>query len=226
MTPHALIFDLDGVIADTASYHFRSWQQVVHEQGLAFSWELNERLRSLTRSASLDVILAENRQTLDEATRAAVLQRKNSLYLALLQQMDSRARLPGVADLIADARAAAIRLAVASASRNAALVLHRLNLRTAFNAVIDGTSDLPGKPAPDVFLAAAQQLQVAPRRCVVIEDAAVGIAAARRAGMWAVGVGPAAHDPAAHLGFADLAGVRWRTLVDGLSAVRDAKELS
>lgn len=207
MNFQALIFDLDGVIADTAGYHFESWRQLAAEEGLAFDWQLNERLRSLARRASLEIILAENGRTLDEPQMAAWLTRKNESYLRLLEQMDAGALLPGAAALIAEARAAGLKLAVASASRNAVAVLQRTGVYDAFDAVVDSNSGLPSKPAPDLLLCAAQVVRVPPAECLVLEDAAAGIDAALAAGMWTVGLGPQERVGHAHLRLESLAGV-------------------
>ncbi len=218
MNFQALIFDLDGVIADTAGYHFESWQQLAAEEGLAFDWQLNERLRSLARRASLEIILAENGRTLDEPQMAAWLTRKNQSYLRLLEQMDARVLLPGAAELIAEARAAGLKLAVASASRNAAAVLQRIGVHDAFDAVVDSNSGLPSKPAPDLLLCAADALGAAPAGCIVLEDAAAGIDAALAAGMWAVGLGPPARVGHAHLRLDSLAGISLAALLIALEA--------
>ncbi len=216
MNLQALIFDLDGVIADTAGNHFESWQQLAREEGLAFDWQLNERLRSLSRQASLEVILAENGRTIDEAQMADLLARKNYAYLRLIEQMDASALLPGVAALIVEARAAGKKLAVASASRNAVAVLQRTGVYDAFHAVVDSTSGLPSKPAPDLLLRAAQELGVAPGRCAVLEDAAVGIDAALAAGMWTVGLGPQGRTGRAHVRLDSLRDISLATMLAAL----------
>lgn len=216
MELQALIFDLDGVIADTAGYHFESWQQLAAEEGLAFDWQLNERLRSLSRRASLEIILAENGRTIDEAQMADLLARKNHAYLRLIGQMDARALLPGVAALITEAKAAGMKLAVASASRNAVAVLQRTGVHDAFDAVVDSTSGLPSKPAPDLLLRAAQELGVAPGRCAVLEDAAVGIDAALAAGMWTVGLGPPGRTGRAHVRLDSLRDISLATMLAAL----------
>lgn len=216
MDLQAIIFDLDGVIADTAEYHYRSWQSLADEEGLRFSHAINERLRSLSRQASLEIILAENSRTVDQTTLEEMLARKNRAYLDLLAQMDAGALLPGVRELIDEARASGLKLAVASASRNAAAVLQRTGLYDAFDAVVDSNTDLPSKPAPDLLLRAAQILGAAPDRCVVLEDAAAGIDAALAAGMWAVGLGPQERVGHAHVRFDSLAGVTLQAVLAGL----------
>ncbi len=217
MNLQALIFDLDGVIADTAGYHYQSWQQLAAEEGLAFDWQLNERLRSLSRQASLEIILAENGRVVGQAEMAELLARKNRFYLALLEQMDASALLPGVAALIDEARAASLKLAVASASRNASVVLQRTGVYGAFDAVVDSNSDLPSKPAPDLLLRAAQELGIAPAHCAVLEDAAAGIDAALAAGMWTVGLGPQERVGHAHVRLDSLRGVNLAALLAALA---------
>ncbi len=145
--------------------------------------------------------------------------RKNEVYLQLLEGMDASALLPGVVPLIEEAATAGLWLAVGSASRNAEAVLRRTAIRDCFDVVVDGNRDLPSKPAPDLFLEVARQLDTVPDRCLVIEDAAVGIRAAQVAGMWTVGVGPFEQTDQAHVRFESLDGV---TLADVLAAFGEA----
>jgi len=215
----ALIFDLDGVIADTSDLHFQSWLQVTPEYGLLVDHALNDRLRSRSRRASLEIILAENGRELSESVCEDLMARKNQVYLQLLQGMDASALLPGVVPLIEEASAAGLRLAVGSASRNAEAVLRRTGIRDRFDLVVDGNRDLPSKPAPDLFLEVARQLATLPDRCLVIEDADVGIRAAQAAGMWSVGVGPVEQTGQAHVRFDSLEHV---TLADVLAALAEA----
>ena len=147
---------------------------------------------------------------------AELLARKNHFYLALLEQMDAGALLPGVLELIAEARAAGLKLAVASASRNAVAVLQRTGVYGAFDAVVDSNSGLPSKPAPDLLLRAAAEVQTAPAACLVLEDAAAGIDAALAAGMWTVGLGPPQRVGHAHLRLDSLAGVSLAALLAAL----------
>ena len=214
----ALIFDLDGVIADTSDLHYQSWLQVTAEYGLFFDRSLNERLRSLSRRASLEVILAENGRDLPETACVDLMARKNQVYLQLMDGVDSGALLPGVVSLIDEAKAACLRLAVGSASRNAEAVLRHTGIRERFDLVLDGNSGLPSKPAPDLFLAIARQLDAAPGQCLVIEDAEVGILAALAAGMWTAGVGPAEQMKSAHVCFDGLEGV---SLADMLATLAE-----
>ena len=219
MQLHAAIFDLDGVITDTAEFHYRSWQQMSAEEGMVFSREINERLRGVSRRASLEIILAENGRTTTEAQIAEMMARKNDFYVAMLNEITSADLLPGALDLIHELRAAGIVVALGSASKNAATVLERLGIASLLHVVADGYSVARSKPAPDLFLWAADQLGIAPASCAVVEDAAAGIDAALAAGMWAVGLGPQARVGHAHARFDSLDGVG---LAQILAALEDA----
>jgi kojibiose phosphorylase len=152
---------------------------------------------------------------------ADMLERKNRAYLQSLQSMDASSLLPGAVALIGEARAAGLKLAVASASRNAEAVLLRTGIRDLFDLVMDGNSNLPSKPAPDLFMRVAQQLGIAPGNCAVLEDAAVGIDAALAAGMWSVGLGPAHRVGRAHVRFDGLEGVTLAGVLAGLEHACD-----
>lgn len=211
ITLQALIFDLDGVLTDTAELHLRTWQRLAAAEGIPFDHSLGDRLRSIPRRASLEIILAG--RTRSEAQMAALLARKNEHFLALLNQMTPADLLPGVLPLLDEARACGLRTAVASSSQNAHAVLERLGIWSRFDVICDGHSVPNAKPAPDLFLLAAARLAVPPRACLVFEDAAAGIFAAQAAGMRAVGVGPADRVAAADLVVPSLAGVRLADLV-------------
>lgn len=184
-----IIFDLDGVLTDTAELHFRAWQRLADEEGIAFDRAANERLRGISRADSLRLLL--DGHDLPPATFEALLERKNSYYLAQLTDLGPDDLLPGAARLVDDARNRGVLIAVGSASRNARTVLSRLGLTERFHAIVDGNDVERAKPAPDVFAVAAQRLGLPPSSCVVLEDAAAGIDAARAAGMRAVGIGAA-----------------------------------
>ncbi len=185
----AVIFDLDGVLTDTAEYHYLAWQAIADEAGLTFDRRANEALRGLSREASLRAILGDIE--LDAARFAELLERKNRRYLQLLASMGPDDLLEGAADLVAEVRRRGRLTAVGSSSRNARMVLERLGITDQFDAIADGDSAAAAKPDPGIFLAAAADLGVAPPRCVVVEDAASGVEAAHAGGMRAVGIGPA-----------------------------------
>jgi kojibiose phosphorylase len=201
----AVIFDLDGVITDTAEYHYQAWQLLADEIGVAFDRERNDQLRGVSRRESLRLVLGDHH--VDEDQAQELMARKNSHYLSLLGRLTPADVLPGVGDLLAELRAAGLPSAIASASRNTPVVLAALGLADSFDAVVDGRDGLAAKPAPDVFLAAADRLGVPAGQCVVVEDATAGIAGALAAGMWTVGLGPAERVGAAHVRLDDLSGM-------------------
>ena len=201
----AFIFDLDGVLTDTAEYHFRAWQQLAAEEGIPFDRHDNERLRGISRRESLLMIL--NGRPRSEEQIDALMERKNSYYAASLQTMNRDAVLPGSIEVLTTLREQGYKMAIASSSKNTQTVLERLGLAGYFDAVADGYSVERAKPAPDIFLRAAQLLDVPPRQCAVIEDAAAGVEGALAAGMIAIGLGPAERVGQAHFVFPSLAEV-------------------
>ncbi len=213
----AVIFDLDGVITDTSEFHYQAWQWLADEEGLPFDRELNESLRGISRQESLQRLL--HGRPVSESHFQAMMERKNGYYLELIRTITPTDLLPGVTALLADLKAAGIKIALGSASKNAPEVLQRLGIMDLMDAIADGTSVTHSKPAPDVFLHAARQLGIAPEHCVVVEDAAAGIEAAIRAGMWAIGLGELSRVKDAHLVLSNLAGITWSNLLAQLTQV-------
>ena len=207
----AVIFDLDGVLTDTAEYHYLGWKRLADEMGWAFDREQNEQLRGVSRMDSLDLILGDRELPEDEKVELA--SRKNRYYVESLEQVTPDDLLPGARELVTACREAGLRLAIGSSSRNARTVLDKLGITGLFDAISDGNAVERAKPAPDLFLHAAGELDVDARRCAVIEDAASGVEAARAAGMLAVGVGPAERVGAAHLRYDTVADVRLEELL-------------
>jgi len=189
MNIQACIFDLDGVIVDTAKYHYRSWRKAANSLGFDFSEAQNEELKGVSRMESLEIILSIGKKTLDQTAKIALAAKKNDWYLEQLAAMKSDEILPGVVDFLNELKTKKIRIALGSASKNAVLTLQKVNLLDYFEVVIDGTKTTRSKPDPQVFQLGAQGLGIAPENCIVFEDAAKGIAAARSAGMYAVGIG-------------------------------------
>ena len=185
----AVVFDLDGVLTDTAEYHFRAWKKLADEEGLPFTRADNEKLRGVSRRASLKLILGE--RPVDEAALEAMMQRKNEYYRQMLDQVSPADLLPGVPALLDELEAAGIPFALASASRNAPEVVQRLGIASRLAVIADGRSVNHTKPAPHLFRYAAARLNVPPDLCLVVEDAAAGIEAAIAAGMPALAIGPA-----------------------------------
>lgn len=213
----AVIFDLDGVVTDTAEYHYLAWQRLADEEGLTFDRAVNERLRGISRRESL-AVLAEG-VPMDEARAAELMERKNSYYVAFLDRIGPGDVLPGVLDLLADLRSHGYATAIASASRNTPMVLDRLGVTGLFDVVVDGNANLPAKPAPDVFAEAARRLGVPAEQCVVVEDATAGIEGALAAGMWTVGLGPSERVGMAHVRLDDLSHTTLACLLAALEAV-------
>ncbi len=185
----ACLFDLDGVIVDTAIYHFKAWRRLANELGFDFTEHQNEQLKGVSRMESLELILQWGGVTLSDEEKQQWAARKNEWYLAYVNQMTPQEVLPGVRDFLDSLRKAGIGIALGSASKNARLILERIDMLDAFDAIIDGTHTTKSKPDPEVFLLGAQALHQNPADCVVFEDAVAGIEAAHRGGMKAVGVG-------------------------------------
>lgn len=185
----AFLFDLDGVIVDTAKYHFIAWRQIAKELGFVFTERDNERLKGVSRQRSLDILLEIGGLSPDEKTKADIAGRKNGLYLDYIRKMTPAEILPGAEAFLVETRAAGLKTALATASKNSAIILELLHIRALFDAVVDGNKVMRTKPDPEVFLLCAQDLRVEPQDCVVFEDAEAGIEAARAADMHSVGIG-------------------------------------
>ncbi len=214
----AVIFDLDGVLTDTAEYHYQAWQRLADEEGLPFDRTVNEQLRGVSRRRSLELLLAG--RSVSPEQFQDMLERKNRYYRELLQRLSPEDLLPGALALVRSLREAGVKVAIGTVSKNAPLIVERLGLDREVDLVADGHSVDRSKPAPDIFLYAALHLGVPPDRCVVVEDAAAGIDAALAAGMWTVGLGPETRVGHAHVRFSDLEGV---TLERFSTALADAQ---
>ncbi|GAB3338969.1 beta-phosphoglucomutase [Larkinella ripae] len=188
----ALLFDLDGVIVDTAIFHYQAWRRMANTLGFDISEEFNEQLKGISRTESLDLILAHGELTLSDERKAELATQKNDWYLELVSQMTPANILPGVTDFFAQVKTARLKTALGSVSKNARLILERIGMLDDFDAIIDGTKISRGKPDPEVFLKGAAELGAQADECLVFEDAVAGIEAAKRGGMLAVGIG----DPA------------------------------
>ncbi|ANA80704.1 beta-phosphoglucomutase [Paenibacillus glucanolyticus] len=185
----ACLFDLDGVLVDTAKYHYIAWKRLAGELGFDFTEQDNERLKGVSRMASLDILLEIGGMTLDEDAKLALAEKKNAWYVEYISKMDESEILPGALDFIQALKARGIKVALGSASKNAMLILNNTGLTPYFDAIIDGTKTSQAKPDPEVFTMGAHELDVQPDTCVVFEDAEAGIEAATRAGMRSVGIG-------------------------------------
>jgi beta-phosphoglucomutase len=187
----AFIFDLDGVITDTAEYHYLAWKALGEELGIPFTREFNEELKGVSRMDSLEKILAlgnrENDFSLEE--KEALATKKNEHYVRLIENISPDDILPGMKELIAEIKETGYRLGLASVSKNAFTVIDSLGLTGEFDVIVDAATIAKGKPDPEIFLTAAKLLNVDPSACIGIEDAAAGVDSIKGAGMFAVGVG-------------------------------------
>lgn len=193
------IFDLDGVIVDTAKYHYLAWKRLADELDIDFTEHDNELLKGVSRVESLKIILSLGKRTISEAQFNQSLTQKNQWYLDYINKIGCEEILPGVEGFIGQLKSSEKSIALGSASKNAGLILERIGLADAFDSVIDGNSVSNAKPDPEVFLRAANNINVDPGCCVVFEDAAAGVKAAKNAGMYCVGVGEEKNLPGADL---------------------------
>jgi beta-phosphoglucomutase len=188
-TIKAFIFDLDGVIVDTAKYHFKAWQRLAQSLGIHFHEADNEQLKGVSRKESLDKILEWGGQSLPQAQKEELMRKKNEWYLAYVKEMPASEALPGAIDFINKALALNLKIALGSASKNAVLILDKLQITKQFEAIIDGNKTTKSKPHPQVFLLGAKALGLEAAECVVFEDSVAGIAAAKAGQFKSVGIG-------------------------------------
>ena len=187
----ACIFDLDGVIVDTARYHYLAWKRLAQSLGVDFSEHDNEALKGVSRIESLKLILKLGGVSLIADEFDAALTRKNAWYLEHIHKIGPEEILPGVIEFLQSVRARGMKIALGSASKNALLILQQIGLRDHFDAIVDGNKVSLAKPEPEVFLCAARELGVPPEACIVFEDAVSGVQAACAAQMAVVGIGHA-----------------------------------
>lgn len=212
----ACIFDLDGVIVDTAKYHFQAWRRLANELGFDFSEADNEQLKGVSRMESLEIILKWGGVSLSDEQKLEWADRKNEWYKALISNMTPDEILPGVAEFLSQLQSNGIRIALGSASKNALPVIESIGLGPLFEVVIDGTKTTRSKPDPQVFQLAAQDLALSPNECIVFEDAESGIEAALNGGFYAVGIGRPEVLGKAQLVVAGFAGLQWEEVVKAM----------
>jgi beta-phosphoglucomutase len=188
----AVIFDLDGVITDTARYHYLAWKRLAETQGVHFDEEFNEHLKGIDRMGSLELILASAKRSYTQEEKLALADEKNQHYVRLIASMSPADLLPGAVQALDACRAAGLKIGLASVSKNAFAVLEMLGITGKFDYVVDAAKIARGKPDPEIFLKAASELGVSPERCLGVEDAVAGVASIKAAGMTALGIG----DPA------------------------------
>lgn len=188
-TMKGAIFDLDGVIVDTAKYHYLAWRALAKRLGFDFTEEDNERLKGVSRMESLRILLEIGGIEAGEVDRLEMAEMKNREYVSSISKLDPSEILPGAREYLELLRGRGVKIALGSASQNAAFILSRLGIARLFDAVIDGTKVSQAKPDPEVFLAASEALGLRPSECVVFEDAAAGVQAGKAAGCKVVGIG-------------------------------------
>lgn len=195
----ACIFDLDGVLVDTAHYHFLAWKRLAKEFDYELTEEINQQLKGVSRMKSLEIVMKHANVSLTEQKKQALADRKNGWFTDYVHKMKPEELYPGVKELFSMLRKDKIRIALASSSKNAQTILSILGIQHEFEAVVDGNMILHSKPDPEIFLLAAKKLSLNPADCIVFEDAEAGVEAALAAGMKCVGVGSPAQLKKANL---------------------------
>jgi len=185
------LFDLDGVIVETAIFHYQAWRKMANDLGFDISEEFNEGLKGISRMDSLNLILEHVNIVLSESEKIELATKKNEHYLTLVSKMTADDILPGVKEFFTQIKQTDIKIALGSVSKNAKTILEGVGLINEFEAIIDGTKITKGKPDPEVFLKGAAELGLSPEECLVFEDAVAGVEAGKNAGMKVVGIGNA-----------------------------------
>lgn len=188
----ACIFDLDGVIVDTAKYHFVAWKKLAEELGVSLTEDDNERLKGVSRMESLNIILSLGGLDVDDSEKIRLADKKNAWFVNYINEMKKEEIFPGVISLLQSLREKKTKIALASSSKNAKTVIDKLEIRDWFEVIVDGTMITHSKPDPEIFLLAAERLGLEPKDCIVVEDAEAGVEAAKSAGMKCIGIGSVA----------------------------------
>ncbi|MFS0784306.1 beta-phosphoglucomutase [Bacillus sp. 1P06AnD] len=187
----AIIFDLDGVLVTTDHLHYKAWKKIADELHMPFDEKMNHQLRGVSRMDSLEFLLGTRSGEFTDKEKQALAERKNKLYRRLLEGLSSNNLMHGVSGLLDSLEGKGIRMAVGSSSKNATFILEKLGLLDRFDYIVDGNMIQRSKPDPEVFMKAAEGLNALPADCLVVEDAAVGVEAALRAGMHVAAIGDA-----------------------------------
>jgi len=185
----ACIFDLDGVIVDTATFHYKAWKRLANEMGFDLTPEQNEQLKGISRMKSLDILLEIGNLNKTDEEKQQLAEKKNNWYRAYIKEMKPDDILPGTLEFFNELKEANIKIGVGSASKNAKTILHQIQIESYLDSIIDGNKVSEAKPDPQVFLKGANELNENPEHCVVFEDAQSGIEAAKNGGMFSIGVG-------------------------------------
>ena len=179
----AVIFDLDGVIVSTDDCHYEAWKKLADEEDIYFDRKINDRLRGVSRMASLEIVLERSKKAYTEEEKAKLAERKNGYYRDFIKKLTPNDILPGVMDNLAELKKNGIKIAIGSSSKNTPVILKQIGLCGYFDAVSDGNNITKSKPNPEVFLKAAEMLKILPENCLVVEDADAGIEAGKKGGM-------------------------------------------
>lgn len=210
----AVIFDLDGVLVTTDELHYRAWKKLAEQEGITgFTREDNIRQRGVSRMASLEVVLEKSGKQYSDAEKKVLAEKKNDMYVKSLESLDKSAVLDGVFDFITYLKQKGIKLAVGSASKNTPMILEKTGLADKFEAVSCGLDTQKSKPDPEVFLIAADRLDIPYSECLVVEDSDAGIEAAKAGGMYALAVGAAKNNPDADFRAEGLADKNIKTII-------------
>lgn len=183
------IFDMDGVIVDTAKFHFKAWHRLADSLGIPFTETQNEELKGVSRVDSLEKILRWGNMELDNTRKQELMNLKNKWYLGFAEQVKPDEMLPGTLMFLEECRKNQVKIALGSSSKNAILILEKLGIIGFFDSIVDGNKITLSKPNPEVFLRAAGELGLLPSECVVFEDAISGVEAAKSGGFYCVGIG-------------------------------------
>lgn len=179
----AVIFDLDGVIVSTDDCHYKAWKKMADEEGIYFDREINNRLRGVSRMASLDIVLEKAEKEYSQSEKQELAERKNNYYKELICELTPSDILPGVMEKLNILKENGVKIAIGSSSKNTPIILKQIGLDSFFDTVSDGNNITNSKPDPEVFVKAAEMLDIAPEYCMIVEDADAGIEAGKRAGM-------------------------------------------
>ena len=189
MAVKACIFDMDGVIVDTAKFHFKAWQRLADSLGIPFTEHQNEQLKGVSRVDSLEKILSWGNLELNSQKKIELMELKNKWYLDFVEEVTPEDMLPGTFEFLTACKSNDVKVALGSSSKNAILILEKLEIIHLFDSIVDGNKITLSKPNPEVFLRAAREMDLAPAECVVFEDAISGVEAAKAGGFRCVGIG-------------------------------------
>ncbi len=210
----AFLFDLDGVIVDTAVFHYQAWRRMANSLGFDFDPEFNETLKGISRMDSLNAILKHGGVEISEEKKIEKAAEKNTWYLELVETMTEENILPGIKEFIEQARKENIKIALGSASKNSNIILKKTGLWDSFDVIVDGNHVKKSKPDPEVFINGAEALGVKNEQCLVFEDAFAGIQAAKAANMYAVGIGEEDVLNNADIVYKNLIGITPKSLIE------------